>query len=118
VLGELLVRFLIGGLAVSLFSIVGEAWSPKTFSGLFGAAPSVAIASLAITTITTGTHEVAVSARWMLAGCIAMAAYMTTCYALCRRARAPMWLTGGLGWIAWITVAAGSWWLLRGAGAS
>lgn len=46
-LRELAVRFVLGGLIVSLFSVAGELWRPKTFSGLFGAAPSVALASLA-----------------------------------------------------------------------
>ena len=43
---EYVVRFLIGGLAVSSFAILGDLLRPKSFAGLFGAAPSVALATL------------------------------------------------------------------------
>lgn len=46
---ELLLRFLIGGSVVSLFAIAGDVFRPKSFAGLFGAAPSVALATLALT---------------------------------------------------------------------
>ncbi|MHC6153083.1 hypothetical protein ACVSQB_14940 [Bradyrhizobium elkanii] len=39
-------RFPIGGLVVSLFAILGDVLRPKNFAGLFGAAPSVALATL------------------------------------------------------------------------
>jgi uncharacterized protein DUF3147 len=46
---EILIRFLIGGVSVSLFAIIGDLFKPKSFAGLFGAAPSVALATLALT---------------------------------------------------------------------
>lgn len=46
--GDLLLRFLIGGLVISAFALVGHVVRPKTFAGLFGAAPSVALATLAL----------------------------------------------------------------------
>ena len=39
-------RTVIGGVVVSCFSILGDLLKPKSFAGLFGAAPSVALASL------------------------------------------------------------------------
>jgi hypothetical protein len=45
-------RPLAGGLAVVAFSLLGQAGHPRRFAGLFSAAPSVAIASLAMTVIT------------------------------------------------------------------
>jgi hypothetical protein len=39
---QLLVRFLLGGLIVSIFATLGDALRPKGFAGLFGAAPSIA----------------------------------------------------------------------------
>jgi hypothetical protein len=36
----LLIRFVLGGLIVSAFAVVSEMFKPKTFAGLFGAAPS------------------------------------------------------------------------------
>jgi hypothetical protein len=36
-------RFIVGGLMVSLFAIVGDVLRPKSFAGLFAAASSVAL---------------------------------------------------------------------------
>jgi hypothetical protein len=35
--------FFVGGVVVSLFAILGNPLKPKSFAGLFGAAPSVAL---------------------------------------------------------------------------
>jgi hypothetical protein len=40
---ELAFRFIVGGLVVSLFAVLGDVFKPKSFAGLFGAAPSVAM---------------------------------------------------------------------------
>ena len=37
---EYLVRFLVGGVVVSAFAMLGDILRPKSFAGLFGAAPS------------------------------------------------------------------------------
>ena len=42
-------RFLAGGIAVSTFAALGDSLRPKSFAGLFGAAPSIALATLLIT---------------------------------------------------------------------
>ena len=47
-LSEALARFLIGGLVVSAFAMIGGLFKPTSFAGLFGAAPSVALATLAL----------------------------------------------------------------------
>jgi hypothetical protein len=47
-MGDYLLRFLIGGLAVSLFAVAGDIVRPKSFAGLFGAAPSIAFCTLAL----------------------------------------------------------------------
>lgn len=44
--GDLLARFAIGGALVSLFALAGDLFKPKTFAGLFGAAPSVVVFAL------------------------------------------------------------------------
>ena len=68
VLGELLYRFLVGGLCVSMFSVIGEMFEPKRFSGIFGAAPSVAIATLGLTFLQHGGNTVATEGAWMVVG--------------------------------------------------
>jgi hypothetical protein len=49
---EYVVRFLVGGAVVSAFAMLGDVLRPKSFAGLFGAAPSVALATLARSTST------------------------------------------------------------------
>ena len=53
-MGELIYRFIIGGIVVSLFAIIGDVLKPKSFAGLFGAAPSVALATLSLTVLRNG----------------------------------------------------------------
>lgn len=36
---DLIIRFLIGGMVVSSFALLSEIFRPKSFAGLFGAAP-------------------------------------------------------------------------------
>jgi hypothetical protein len=72
---DLLLRFLIGGTVVSLFAILGDIFRPKSFAGLFGAAPSIALATLGLTIHHDGKLYAAIEARSMIAGAIAMAAY-------------------------------------------
>ena len=51
---QILFRFIIGGLVVSLFAAFADALKPKSFAGLFAAAPSVAMATLGLTIMTEG----------------------------------------------------------------
>jgi hypothetical protein len=48
-LGEFLIRFIIGGLFVSAFAVLGDVLKPKSIAGLFGATPSSALATLILT---------------------------------------------------------------------
>jgi hypothetical protein len=72
---ELIFRFLIGGTLVSAFALVGDAVRPKSFAGLFGAAPSIALATLGLTVATEGRDYAAIEARSMIAGAIAFFIY-------------------------------------------
>jgi hypothetical protein len=74
-MSQILIRFLIGGAVVSVFAILGDLLKPKSFAGLFGAAPSVALATLGLTVATEGAPYAASEARSMIAGAIAFTAY-------------------------------------------
>jgi hypothetical protein len=74
-LKEMLFRFAVGGLVVSVFAALGDVLKPKSFAGLFGAAPSVALATLGLTIATDGAVYAALEARSMIGGAIAMFAY-------------------------------------------
>jgi hypothetical protein len=75
---ELLLRFFIGGFIVSLFAILGDIFRPKSFAGLFGAAPSIALATVGLTIHHNGKLYAAIEARSMIAGALAMAIYAVT----------------------------------------
>jgi hypothetical protein len=72
---ELLVRFMIGGVAVSFFSVLGDVFKPKSFAGLFGAAPSVALATLGLTILKEGGQYASTEATSMIAGSVAFFIY-------------------------------------------
>ena len=73
--GEILARFLIGGVIVSFFSVLAEVFRPKSFAGLFGAAPSIALATIGITIAGHGKSYAAVEARSMILGAIGFLLY-------------------------------------------
>ena len=56
-------RFLAGGIAVSAFATLGDSVRPKSFAGLFGAAPSIALATLPITLSQNGAPFAAMEGR-------------------------------------------------------
>jgi hypothetical protein len=64
---QIFIRFLIGGAVVTSFAILGDLFKPKSFAGLFGAAPSVAIATLGLTIASEGARFASVEARSMIA---------------------------------------------------
>jgi hypothetical protein len=74
-MGELIARFFAGGALVAIFAVLGEAFTPKSFAGLFAAAPSVALATMLLTLHKEGPGFVAVEARSMIVGAVAFMAY-------------------------------------------
>ena len=108
-IGNLGIRFLLGGAIVSAFSLLGHALGPKRFAGIFGAAPSVALASLGLSFAAHGPAYVATEARSMTLGTVAFAAYSAlVAYALLKRNWSNVASTA-LGWSAWVLVAFALW---------
>jgi hypothetical protein len=64
---------------VSLFALIADVLKPKGFAGLFGAAPSVALATLGLTIATQGKVYAAIEARSMVAGAAAFLLYALGC---------------------------------------
>ena len=82
---EYVVRFFLGGMVVSAFAVLGDILRPKSFAGLFGAAPSVALATLGIAVYQQGAGYAALQSRAMTAGAIALAVYsVVVCHLLIR----------------------------------
>ena len=108
-MSELLIRFVAGGVVVSAFALLGDIFQPKRFAGIFAAAPSVALATLALTAMTEGAADGALEGRSMIAGALALAAYsQVTAWLLMQRNWSS--IAGSLAsLIAWFAVAFGLW---------
>jgi uncharacterized membrane protein (GlpM family) len=76
---ELVLRFLAGGIIVSVFALIADVVKPKDFAGLFGAAPSVALATIGLTIASQGRWYAAIEARSMIAGAAAFLIYAIAC---------------------------------------
>jgi hypothetical protein len=111
---ELAIRFLLGGAVVTIFSAIGEVFEPKSLSGLFGAAPSVAITSLVLLFGSHGAHEVAIAAMWMLVATVGFYAYATCCELATEREHISEWVVAFGSWAVWFAVVAALWFTLRG----
>ena len=110
---EIVFRFLAGGILVSLFAFVGDIFRPKSFAGLFGAAPSVALATLALTIVAEGKTYTSIEARSMVGGAIAFLVYASVTSRILMRykpraltatlALMPVWLSVAFGvWLVWL----------------
>jgi uncharacterized membrane protein (GlpM family) len=95
---------LAGGILVVAFALLSEGLSPKRFAGLFGAAPAVAIAGLAIVLLDKTPHDAHQNAVGMIAGTAGMIAYAAWAVRLLRPIRASQAAAIALG--AWLVAAA------------
>jgi hypothetical protein len=100
-------RFLVGGLFVSIFALIGDVIRPKNFAGLFGAAPSVGLATLGIAWFQHGGGYATLQAQSMILGAVALTCYsVIVCQMLMRLKMGaltatllalPVWLSLALG---------------------
>lgn len=110
---DIALRFLIGGAVVCAFALIGDIFKPKSFAGLFGAAPSVALATLGLTVVKHGHNYAASEARSMVAGAVAFFVYASVASWLMMRrdlkalrvtlGLLPLWFLIAMGlWIVWL----------------
>ena len=104
---DYLLRFLVGGAAVSAFAVLGDSLRPKSFAGLFGAAPSIALASLLITVSQKGAAFAATEGRSMIVGSVALAAYSWAVCLLLKKVMLSAWMATILASVVWLTAAFG-----------
>ena len=109
---QLLIRFIVGGAVVSLFAAFGDAVKPKSFAGLFAAAPSVAMATLGLTTMTEGRLFVAVEARSMIFGAISLFLYAGAATRLMTKYKVSAAPAATLALAVWMSCAMGAWYVL------
>ena len=105
-------RFVVGGLIVSLFAVIGDVLKPKSFAGLFSAAPSVALATLSLTILADGKRYAALEARSMIAGAMAFLIYACSCARMMSKNRMPALAAAISGFAVWMVCALGAWLLI------
>jgi uncharacterized membrane protein (GlpM family) len=112
---DLLFRFLIGGTLVSAFALIGDIFRPKSFAGLFGAAPSIALATLGLTISREGRLYASTEARSMIAGAVAFFFYTYCVSWLMLRRRIKGLIASSVSILLWAAAAFGLWfaWLSR-----
>jgi len=98
-------KAIIGGTFVVLFALLGQVLYPKRFSGLFSAAPSIAVAGLIITVVDKGDHEATLGAIGMMFGAVGFVVFALCVRALLVRYNAVV--ASSLACIAWAVVAIG-----------
>lgn len=113
-MSDLLIRFLVGGVVVSLFAMLGDVLRPRSFAGLFGAAPSIALATVSLTIHKEGRVYAAVEARSMVIGALAFLLYAGLASRMLRRGRKSAMATAVILMPVWFAVAIGLWIVLMG----
>ena len=111
---EYLIRFVAGGLVVSAFAVLGDVLRPKSFAGLFGAAPSVALATLGLALWKQGAGYVSIEGRSMVLGALALALYSLVVCQLLMRLRWSALAASTAAILPWLAVALESKQLLIG----
>ncbi|SRR5579883_2370686 len=104
-MGEYLLRFLIGGAAVSAFAVLGDIFRPKSFAGLFSAAPTIALATLSLALAKQGPGYAAIEGRSMIVGGLALWLYSVAACQLMARWRLSALLSTSLALLAWFALA-------------
>ena len=103
----MLFRFFLGGALVSLFAAIGTAFKPKTFAGLFGAAPPIAVVSLGIALREHGPEHAGRLSFSMAIGAVGLFAYSVCCLGLIKLRAVPVVVGAVASWLTWglVTVA-------------
>ncbi|MGH9512183.1 MAG: DUF3147 family protein [Terriglobales bacterium] len=110
-MAETIVRFVVGGLFVSFFSIFADALKPKSFAGLLSAAPSVALATITLTVLEKGRAYASIEAYSMIFGAVAFFAYACVVSKLLMRAKWSALFTTAICLSVWFGCAFGLWYV-------
>jgi lipoprotein signal peptidase len=97
-----------------VFAIAGEILKPKSFAGLFGAAPSIALATVAMTVKEQGAAYASLEARSMILGAVAFFVYASLVSWLMMKKKWAALPTTGLALLLWFGVALELWFGLIG----
>ena len=102
-------RFFLGGLFVSSFATIAIVVKPKTFAGVFGAAPSVALATLGLTVVKDGKGYASTEARSMIVGAVAFFVYASLVSWAIHRLKWGTLAVTSVGISIWLIIAISGW---------
>jgi hypothetical protein len=108
-MSEIFIRFIAGGVIISIFALIGDVLKPKSFAGLFGAAPSVALVTLFLAISTRGQTYASIEARTMVLGGLAFSLYALIACSLMLRKKYPALLVTVPLLLLWLGIALGLW---------
>jgi uncharacterized protein DUF3147 len=104
----LIIRAVAGGALVVAFAMLGDVLKPKMFAGLFGAAPSVATASLLVSGLASGASKDAKYATGMIAGAAGLVVFSVVAALTVKHLGS---VAGSIvAWVAWILPAVVVYW--------
>ncbi len=109
---QFIFRFVVGGVIVSVFAALGDVLKPKSFAGLFGAAPSVALATLGLTVVANGKLYAAQEAHSMIVGAAALFFYCRVTIWLIMKEHFRAASAATLAIPVWLVCAVGTWLLI------
>ncbi len=110
-MSEILIRFVVGGLVVSAFALLSDMLKPKSFAGVFGAAPSVALATISLTVIKDGAPYAAMEARSMIVGAVSFFVYACVVSRVMLRGSLPALPVASFSLLIWAACALGIWYI-------
>jgi hypothetical protein len=106
---EYVIRFLVGGVVVSVFAVIGDVFRPRSFAGMFGAAPTIALATLGLVFAEQGADVASIEGRSMVMGTLALSVYSSfTSHLLLKRNWSGL-PSALLALAAWFLVSFGLW---------
>ncbi len=106
---ELVVRFVLGGVVVTAVAVLGDVLQPKSFAVIFGAAPSVALATLGLTFASHGGSYAGLEGRSMIAGSAAFLLYTVLTSRLLLKRTGDTLVVASIACTAWLALAFGLW---------
>jgi hypothetical protein len=109
---EIFIRAILGGMVVSAFAVLGDILKPKSFAGLFGAAPSVALATLSLAVMHNGKGYASVQAQSMMLGAVAFFIYALVASGLLIRGKLGALPATGMSLLVWFGSAFALWFVV------
>ncbi len=109
---DLVIRFILGGCVVSLFALLGDLVKPKSYAGIFSAAPSIALGTLGLAVINHGAGYVATEGRSMVFGALALYVYSQVVSMLLFRHQLHSLAVSSAAIVLWLTSAFSIWFIV------